>query len=110
MSRGRIIRWDICQREIGILGKSRVWEDLGEHEWQLTKAANLEHTAQPASSSTGCRVFFPGDSVPLCFFQEAGMGLGSPLQHGLSEILLSLLSGGKNLENLIRFGNFLKSF
>ena len=54
------------------------------------KAGNLEHTAQPAGSSTGWRVSFPGASVGLslfqaaqaglCFFQAAGLVSESSLQ------------------------------
>jgi hypothetical protein len=69
----------------------------------LPKAGNLEHTAQPAGSSTGWRVSFPGDSVDLWIYQAS-----PPLWSECSPVTSIFAQGGRGLVNLVSFWNFLK--
>lgn len=102
-----------------------------QHEWQFR---NLQHTAQPAGSSTGRRLFFPGTSVGLRLFQAFGLVFASSrwlswsllllgaraclrvsfvgwiLWEWLSEIFIVYSWSGRSLVNLIGFRDFLKIF
>lgn len=51
-----------------------------QNGWQLTKSGNLEHTDQPASSSTCWWVSLPSDAVVLTLFQGARLASASSCQ------------------------------